>query len=100
MRRCIRKIEIEAVIKKACQAKRNLINMTWRLDQYDDALLPFSLVTCGTPATAVRNVSVRKTTAWGRLSVAMKMSVMVTPSAFKMKQDSITASPQVTVHSS
>lgn len=65
----------------------------WTL--HDDSLFLNSSMKCGTPNTAVRNVNVRKTTVWGRLTVMTNMSVMAILSAFKMTRANITASLQV-----
>lgn len=62
---------------------------------YDNSVFLGSSMKCGTLNTAVRNVNVRKTTVWGRLTVMTKMSVMAMLSVFKMTRANITASLQV-----
>lgn len=63
--------------------------------QYDDTLFLVSSIKCGTPITAVRNVNVRKTRAWGRLTAMTNMSANEMLSAFKTRRAIITASLQV-----
>lgn len=49
----------------------------------------------GTPAIAVRNVSVKKKTGWVRLNATMKTDAMKMLSASQIKMAIITAKPQV-----
>lgn len=62
---------------------------------YNDSVFFVSSMKCGTPTTVVRNVNVRKTMAWGRLTVMTMMSAMEMLSVFKMRRAITTASPQV-----
>lgn len=56
---------------------------------------PFSSVTCGTAATALRGVNVRKMMVWVRSTVMTRMSAMEMMSVFQTTRTVITARLQV-----
>ena len=68
---------------------------TLKSELCDDFLFLDSLMKCGTPITAVKNVNVRKTMAWVRLTATTKINAMEMLFAFKTTRANITASLQV-----